>query len=223
MSRFTILLAGPIRPTGDLCRAVAATRIIAADRGMMHAAPLGVVPELWVGDFDSVDPALNARHAETPRETFPRDKDRTDGELAIDTAIARGATDLLLVGACGGPRTDHAFMHLVLALRYAALGLGVTLADGNETAVPLAPGAQKFDLAPGTTFSILKFSDLAGLTIEGARWPLDNVAVPFHSILTQSNEAAGPVTVTLKSGTAVMLIQAPGGDARPAAERVLPA
>jgi thiamine pyrophosphokinase len=218
MSRFSILLAGPIRPTADLRRAVAATRVIAADGGMAHAGPLGMTPELWVGDFDSTDPALDEAYRGVARETFPRDKDRTDGELAIDTAIARGATEILLVGACGGPRTDHAFMHLVLALRYRAAGIAMTLADGSETAVPLVAGAQRFDLAPGTTFSILKFSDLDGLTIAGARWPLDDVAVPFHSILTQSNEAAGPVTITLGAGTAVLLVQAPGGDARPAAE-----
>ena len=220
--KFSILLAGPIRPTAGLRRAVQATRVIAADGGMAHADALGVVPELWVGDFDSTDPKLTTRYRNVPRETFPRDKDRTDGELAIDTALARGATEINLVGACGGPRTDHAFMHLVLALRYAAAGIAIRLADGSETAVPLALGPQRFDLAPGTTFSILKFTDLAGLTVAGARWPLDDVAVPFHSILTQSNEAAGPVTITLRGGTAVLVIQAAGGDARPAAEVDLP-
>ena len=216
MSQFSILLAGPIRPTAALRSAVAGTRVVAADGGMVHAESLGVVPELWVGDFDSADAALDAKFAAVPRRTFPRDKDRTDGELAIDTAIGLGAKDILLVGACGGPRTDHAFMHLVLALRHAAAGVAIRLFDGAECAVPLAPGTQDFNLAPGTTFSVLKFTDLSGLTIAGARWPLVDVDVPFHSILTQSNEAADPVSITLRSGIAVLLIQSEGGDARPA-------
>lgn len=208
MSRFAILLAGRVDPTPALRSALAGTRIIAADDGLRHAVSLGVTPELWVGDFDSSPaeppPALTG----LPRETFPADKDRTDGELAIDAALARGATSLLLVGALGGPRSDHAFAHLVLALRHAAAGIAVECFDGAEHAWPLSATPRRFDLAPGTQFSILKFSDLAGLTIAGAKWPLAEVAVPFHSILTQSNEAAGPITVTVREGAAVLIAQA---------------
>ncbi|GGD38385.1 thiamine diphosphokinase [Aureimonas glaciei] len=208
MSRFTILLAGAIRPTPALRQALAGSRIIAADGGMAHAETLGVVPELWVGDFDSAPAALAARFAAVPRETFARDKDRTDGELAIDAAIARGARTILLVGALGGPRTDHAFMHLILALRYAARGIDMALFDGTEHALPLRLGSQRIDMQPGTDFSLLKFSDLSGLSIAGARWPLDDVALPFESILTQSNQALGPIEITLRQGRAILVFQA---------------
>lgn len=206
--RFTILLAGHIAPTPALIGAVSGTRVIAADDGIRHAAALGVTPELWVGDFDS-SPAIPAVQASgTPRETFPSDKDRTDGELAIEAAIERGASGLLLVGAFGGPRSDHAFAHLILALRFAARGLEVELFDGQEHAWPLSPTHRRFDLAAGTQFSVLKFSDLSGLTVAGAKWPLADVDVPFHSILTQSNEALGPVTAGVREGTAILIAQA---------------
>ncbi|MBB4005500.1 MAG: thiamine diphosphokinase [Aurantimonas endophytica] len=208
MSRFAILLAGRVDPTPALRAALSGSRIIAADDGLRHAVSLGVTPELWVGDFDSSPPTPPAGFADLPRETFPADKDRTDGELAIDAALARGATSLMLVGALGGPRSDHAFAHLILALRYAAAGVAVECYDGFEQAWPLSPAPRRFDLLPGTQFSILKFSDLAGLTIAGAKWPLDEVSVPFHSILTQSNEAAGPITVTVREGAAILIAQA---------------
>lgn len=208
MSRFTILLAGPILATPELRAAVAGTRVVAADRGMSHAAALGVRPELWVGDFDSADPALSAAYEDVPRRTFPRDKDRTDGELAIEAAKDRGASRLLLVGALGGPRTDHAFMHLILMLREAAAGLVVEAFDGRERAVPLGPGAHRFEAEPGRAFSLLKFTDLGGLSIRGAKWPLCDATVPFPSILTQSNESTGPIDITLSAGTAILVIQA---------------
>lgn len=206
--RFTILLAGRVDPTPALIAAVSGTRVIAADDGIRHAAALGVTPELWVGDFDSSPAVPAVQSSGIPRQTFPSDKDQTDGELAIEAAVARGATRLLLVGALGGPRSDHAFAHLILAQRFAARGLDVELFDGREHGWPLSPRPRRFDLAPGAQFSILKFSDLSGLTVVGAKWPLADVEVPFHSILTQSNEALGGVTVQLREGAAILMAQA---------------
>jgi thiamine pyrophosphokinase len=208
--RFAILLAGPVDPTAALRAEVAGRRAVAADRGMMHAGPLGLAPELWIGDFDSAAPALSERHPDVSRETFPAAKDKTDGELAIEAAIRRGGRRLLLVGALGGPRTDHAFAHLVLALRYAEAGFEVALFDGRERAVPLRAGeAIRVAAEPGAAFSILKFGDLEGLTVGGARWPLDDVDLPFGSILTQSNEAVGhEIAVQVRAGRAVLLLRA---------------
>ncbi len=209
MSRFAILLAGPIAPNSELREALAGRRVIAADGGIEHAAALGLFPELWIGDFDSAPSELPfaLRGLSIPRETFPRDKDRTDGELAIDAAKARGGHDLLLVGALGG-RSDHAFSHLVIALREAEAGLTIELFDGIERALPLRPGWQDVPAAPGAQFSLLKFSDLEGLSIEGARFPLTRVDVPFASILTQSNEATGPIRIGLEGGRTILLLQA---------------
>ncbi|WP_102960207.1 thiamine diphosphokinase [Mangrovicella endophytica] len=209
MSHFAVLLAGPITATTALRATLTGARVIAADAGIRHAATLGLTPELWVGDFDSAgDDPEYAGFAGVPRQTFPRDKDQTDGELAIDIARERGASRLTLVGASGGPRSDHAFSHLVLALRHAEAGISVELFDGREHAWPLLPGRQRFPMDAGSQFSILKFTDLAGLSIRGARFPLEDAAIPFSSILTQSNEATGPVEVTLRSGRAILLAQA---------------
>lgn len=204
MSRFTILLAGPILVTPRLVAEVRDTRTIAADAGIDHAVPLGLAPELWVGDFDS---HTGTAGEGVPRLEWPRDKDRTDGELAIAEAFARGATSVLLVGAFGG-RTDHVFSHLVVALREREAGRDVVLFDGREWGVPLRRGLQDFPAEPGTQFSILKFSDLRGLTIRGARFPLDRLDIPFASILTQSNEATGRIEIGLAEGRALLVVQA---------------
>jgi thiamine pyrophosphokinase len=211
MSLFTILLGGDVVPTPALERQVAGTRVLAADAGMRHAAVLGLQPELWVGDFDSEPPGLPPRLAAVERMVFPQDKDQTDGELAVAEALARGATGLNLVGAFGGPRADHAFLHLTMALQLTERGVPVLLTSGDQEGVPLLPGSAEFDYAAGTMFSILAFSHLSGLTLAGAKWPLDAVEVDFGSSLTISNEVAGSLRVTLGSGRA-MLLAHPGAE-----------
>jgi thiamine pyrophosphokinase len=178
--------------------------VIAADAGMNHAKTLGLKPELWVGDFDSVTKDVEAEFAHVPQNRYPHEKDNTDGELAVAEALARGATSLVLAGAFGG-RADHAFLHVALAIRRAKEGLPVVITSGDQEAHPLLPGSRDFDFEDGTLFSILGFSHLSGVTVMGARWNLDSVEVPFGSSLTLSNEVRGDLRISLAVGRALLL------------------
>ena len=189
MSRFTILLGGDFVRTPRVDAQVAGARVIAADSGMRHAATLGVTPELWIGDFNSVSGrtgvGMAGRAARGVSGRQGQDRRRTRRRRRRST---RGATSLVLAGAFGGPRADHAFLHLALALRLAEAGLPTLLTSGAQEGCPLLPGATRFRLRGGTLFSVLGFSELTGLSVSGARWPLDRVTMAFGSSLTISNE-----------------------------------
>ena len=204
MSRFIILLGGKLVRTPRLDAQAAGARVIAADAGMNHAKTLGITPELWVGDFDSVTKEIETEFAAVPQKRYPHDKDNTDGELAVAEALARGATSLVLAGAFGG-RADHAFLHVALAIRRAKEGLPVIITSGNQEAHPLLPGSRDFDFDDGTLFSILGFSHLSGVSVMGARWPLDSVEVPFGTSLTLSNEVRGDLRISIAVGRALLL------------------
>lgn len=191
--------------TPRLLQQIDGARVLAADSGMRHAAGLGVVPELWLGDFDSTNAELAERYQHVERQVFPVAKNMTDGELALHEAYERGATEVILVGAFGGERTDHTLLHLTMAVAQAAQGRKLLLSSGNEEAVPLIGGEQAFDFAEGVLFSIIGFSALSGVSISGAQWPLEQVAVPLGSSLTLSNRVEGRLTVALNEGQAILL------------------
>jgi thiamine pyrophosphokinase len=205
MTDFAILLGGRLVRTDRLMQQLDGARFIAADGGMVHAATLGVVPETWVGDFDSTSDDLLARYPGIRRETHPAGKELTDGELAVAAALDAGATRLIMVGAMGGERTDHSMAHMVHALALAGRGQAIFLTSGDEEAYPLAAGEMAFDLPAGSLFSIIGFSDLEGLTIDNARYPLSRFALPFGSSRTLSNVAEGRITIRLGSGRAMLL------------------
>lgn len=208
-----ILLGGDLVRTPRVDAQAVGARVIAADAGMRHAVTLGLVPELWVGDFDSVPGDLPEALAAVPRKVFPAEKDMTDGELAVAEALGLGATSLVLVGAFGGPRADHAFLHLALAMRLAEQGVAVLISSGSQEGAPLLPGSCAFDYADGVMFSILAFSDLSGLSVSGAKWPLHSVDVPFGSSLTISNEVRGRLLISHSAGRALLLAHPyPGKD-----------
>jgi thiamine pyrophosphokinase len=205
MSTFLILLGGNLTVTDRLKAQITGARVIAADGGMRHATGLGVTPELWVGDFDSAPQELIGEWADVERQTFPSSKALTDGELAVEAALARGATKLVLAGALGGERSDHAMAHMVLVTAMKQAGHTIMLTSGDEEAWPIAHGTQEIDLPPGSLFSVLGFSALTGLTIANARYPLADFDLAFGSSRTISNVAEGRIGISLEGGSAILL------------------
>jgi len=202
---FAILLGGTLRIDDRVRTLVAGARVIAADGGIRHAAPLGLLPELWVGDFDSSYDIDAADWLHVPRKQFPVAKKATDGEIAVEEAIAQGADRIIMVGALEGERSDHAGLHLLYSLVLAERGIATVLTSGEEEAVPVVPGQLEMQLPDGALFSILPYSDLKMLTIEGARYPLKDVDIDFGSSRTLSNVATGNISIGLKSGRAVLI------------------
>jgi thiamine pyrophosphokinase len=208
MTRFAILLGGDLTVTPRLRRQIKGARLIAADSGMMHAAVLRVVPELWVGDFDSAGSELTLQYGDVPRETYPQDKDATDGAIAVAAALRLGASEIVMLGGLGG-QTDHTAGLLGQSIDIARRGVACLLTSGTEEAWPLIPGRMRADLPPGTRLSIVPFADLEDLDLAGVKWPLVQRAVPLGSTLTLSNVALGPVDIALRSGFGIAIAYPP--------------
>ncbi|WP_377297290.1 thiamine diphosphokinase [Rhizobium sp. SGZ-381] len=205
-STFTLLLGGNLTVTERLNALIAGSRVIAADSGMRHAQSLNLMPELWVGDFDSADAALRDSFRQVERHSYPATKAATDGEIAVAEALARGAERLILVGALGGERSDHALQHHLHALALAEEGLEVMLTSGEEEAYPLISGDEmELELPNGSLFSVLGFSDLEGLTLSNVRYPLTDFSLTFGSSRTISNVAQGPISISLGHGRALLM------------------
>ena len=205
MTAFTLLLGGDLLINERSRNMISGTRVIAADGGMRHAEAFGVTPELWVGDFDSTPATLLKRWTDVPRQPYPARKAATDGEIAVQAALERGATSLTLAGALGGERTDHGLMHLFQALSLAEQSIPTTLTSGEEEAYPLLAGEHDFDLPAQSLFSVIALSDLSGLSISNARYPLEEIELSFGSSRTISNVAEGPITISIRAGKAILL------------------
>jgi thiamine pyrophosphokinase len=185
--------------------------VIAADGGARHAERLGVMVDLWVGDGDSLgeDGLAELVAAGVPIERSPADKDQTDLELAVDAALARGSAGLVIVGALGGERVDHALANVALLARADLAGRSVVLLDGaarlSLVRGPDQAGAPVTALLagePGTTVSLLPVGgDVTGVTTDGLVYPLDDEPLLLGSARGVSNVVArSGASVTVRSG-----------------------
>lgn len=155
-----ILLGGSGAPEALLREELSSSDLVlCADSGAGHLDALGRLPDILVGDMDSIEPGLLARMEAAGVELFKVDaaKDETDGWLAIDQAIARGATELVLVGAMGG-RADHLLGNLMLLLRAARRGVRAFIRDG-ECEITAVTGSVEINGKVGQTLSILPIGE----------------------------------------------------------------
>ncbi|ANE43078.1 thiamine diphosphokinase [Deinococcus puniceus] len=198
-----ILVGGRLTPTPMLAALPRPALVVAADGGARHAAALGVIVDVWVGDFDS----SAGVHVDAPREVHPAAKDETDAELAVRVALQRGATALVFIGAFGG-RFDHTAALMLGGIRRAREGWPVILTSGDEWGWPLLPASPvALELEANLTLSVLAFSDLRGLSLGGVRWPLSRADVPLGSGWTVSNETTGAaIRATLEDGWALVTV-----------------
>jgi thiamine pyrophosphokinase len=107
--------------------------LIAADGGMKHIRALGKVPDLLVGDLDSIDQEdldwLEEKDVEVRK--FPVRKDQTDLELAILEAVDLGAARVVIAGGLGG-RIDQTLANINLLLIPEVQNIDVRMDDGRE-------------------------------------------------------------------------------------------
>jgi len=182
--------------------------VIGADSGIAHAHAFGRRVDLAVGDFDSVSPAVlaDAERAGACIERYPRDKDATDLELALDAALARGVTRVTVVGGHGG-RVDHFAANLLLlgASRFAELDLDAWFAAAHVTVVRRTAHLEG---SPGDLVSLLAVGGRAeGVTTAGLRFPLQDAPLLPGSTLGVSNELDGTTAeISVRSGV-VLAVQ----------------
>jgi len=187
--------------------------VVAADGGARHAAGLGVRIDRWVGDGDSLPAAeLEAlRAAGIPVDLVAAEKDETDTELALRAAVDADATDIVILGAFGGPRLDHALANAALLAHPAITGRAAQLLDrGSRIRLVRGPATLALDGRPGDLVSLIPFGvDAAGVTTDGLRFPLQRETLVLGTARGVSNIRVGErASVALESG-AILVVETP--------------
>jgi thiamine pyrophosphokinase len=184
--------------------------VIAADGGAHHCLKLGIVPNVILGDFDSLSSeeiaALEADGAELIR--YPIDKDETDLELALDYAVRLGATEITFYGLLGG-RWDMTFANILLLAAPSYAGIKFRIIDGTTTAYILRGGETlKLQGRPGTTVSTIPLNKpIRGITYHGLQWPLENATLPFGTPRGVSNVmTTTKAQISLEEGTILIFV-----------------
>ncbi len=178
--------------------------VVAADGGGASTIALGLTPDVLIGDFDSLpsDRLSDLERQGVPVIRHPRDKDETDGELAILYAVQQGADEIVILGALGG-RVDHEIANLLLLTRPELQYREAVIVDGWQ-AVRLLQGGGTLTIEgqPGDILSLLPIGgDAEGIYTEGLKYRLRGEPLKMGPARGVSNEFTGyEARISLEDG-----------------------
>jgi thiamine pyrophosphokinase len=205
--RAVIFLNGAPDPP-DLLRRVAgrADLVVAADGGARYALDAGVIPDLLIGDMDSLGGAREIEERGVLLERHPARKDKMDGHLAVLAVRDRGATAVDLLCAAGGRFSAlFAVPHILLASE--RMELRATMVASWGRAFVIEAGSRTVAGNPQDSVSVFPFTGPAtGVTLEGFGYPLENARLEVGDTLGFHNELVGGTGRVSVGGGALLVI-----------------
>jgi thiamine pyrophosphokinase len=182
-------LAGALNP--DLL--ATADLLVAVDGGANALARVDVLPGVLVGDLDSVSPLVKTALQDRGVELvlLPIAKEVTDTEAALRLVVERGANDIIVLGALGGPRLDHLVGNLFLLTAEWLAGCRVRLVDERHE-VLLAAGDIMLEGEQGDAVSLLPLTpEVTQVYTNGLLYPLAGDTLRRAATRSLSNTMTG--------------------------------
>ena len=182
--------------------------VICADGGLEKAENLNLVPNIIIGDLDSVNSSVLKKYTDMNIEIvkYPREKNYTDMELAIEYALEKNYKDIVLIGAVGS-RLDHTMANMLLIEKYYNKGINIKIIDNNNK-IQIVTNKMEILNKRNYYVSLVPITEiLEGITLEGFKFPLNNINVNRGSTLCISNQITGEKgIITINKGKALAFI-----------------
>ena len=176
--------------------------VIAADGGYNAAIENKIVPDLFVGDFDSCNSEVDVRE----KLVLPVEKNDTDTLAAMKVALERGFTEFHIYGGTGG-RIDHTLANiqsLIFLSKNGAIGF---LHAQNQLITSITNSVLEIAPLPSGYVSVFADGVAKGVTEVGMKYPLENAELTSDFPLGTSNELCGkPVLISVQRGTLIVTL-----------------
>lgn len=194
--------------------------MVAADGGLDHTRALGVIPDVVVGDFDSLEGEPPA--AGTRTIALPPLKDDPDMLSALKIGWQAGAREFHIWGGLGG-RIDHTLANVQLLAAVSEIG-GMAFLHGNGTIVTaITDGRLDFaahEPAPAPMVSVFSHSDVSlGVNETGLKYELHDATLHSSKVVGLSNEFLPGVPASIEVCEGTLTVTFPAGTPLPRVER----
>ncbi len=177
--------------------------VVCADSGFDNAARLGIMPDVIIGDMDSVEKNLPDKVEQIKLNC---EKDDTDTEACINYLIDKGCKEITLFCALGG-RKDHELANVMLTVYAAQNGVKLII-KSSDTEIFAVDGLAKVSGETGDWLSLIPaMGDAEGVTLSGLKYPLKNACLKAGKTVGISNEfISDEATVSVEKGILIAIM-----------------
>ena len=204
-----IIVTGGNKPSKKLLNSYikSGDLIIGADKGSEYLYDYEIMPNIILGDFDSISEEKLKKIEEKQVEIikFPTEKDYTDTEIAIMEAMKRGADTIYLFGGLG-TRADHSLGNIGLLLTTKNKGARLLIVDDHNK-MYLADKNMSLNGSQGEIISFHALSDVVkGFEIRGAKYNLNSYDMHLLDPRAVCNEFIDtPINIKYESGELLII------------------
>lgn len=204
-----IIVTGGNKPSKKLLNSYikSGDLIIGADKGSEYLYDYEIMPNIILGDFDSISEEKLKKIEEKQVEIikFPPEKDYTDTEIAIMEAMKRGADTIYLFGGLG-TRADHSLGNIGLLLTTKNKGARLLIVNDHNK-MYLADKNMSLNGSQGEIISFHALSDVVkGFEIRGAKYNLNSYDMHLLDPRAVCNEFIDtPINIKYESGELLII------------------
>ncbi len=164
--------------------------IVCADGGIRHLLEMELIPDLWIGDFDSCK--FDELIRETPALSSVKtcrlnpEKDVTDTHFCIDTIAEMGYDDIVMWGSLGG-RADHMLSNIHMLEYLYNKGIRAVIED-DKNIISIASGDMEL-FKKRKYLSIIPLDrSVHILKSDGLKYPVEDFVLSREISMGVSNE-----------------------------------
>lgn len=173
--------------------------IIGADRGALHAIKNGIIPDISIGDFDSVtDSELDIikKNSKKIIKLNPI-KDKSDTEEAIE--LVKDYDEIHILGGIKGKRIEHLFANIISLINYPNASLK------DEDSLIEIINDNNYKIKKEYKFISLYAIEESIIVLKGFKYNLNDYLLKTNDPLCLSNEIINNPKIELKKGKLLII------------------
>jgi thiamine pyrophosphokinase len=173
--------------------------IVGADRGALHALNNGIIPDISIGDFDSVNEIEFNKIKNNSKKLIQLNKIKDSSDTHEAIKLVSNYDEIHILGGIKGKRIEHLFSNIIDLINYPNLSMI------DEDSLIETVNDNNYKVKDNYKFVSLYAIDESIIDLRGFKYELNNYLLKRNDPLCLSNEIINNPKINLKKGKLLII------------------